>query len=134
MILRTPVLKKRRPESVVEDLHSPVSDRRLVRYEEPGPITAVEPSDEMVCTYHCRQMDGKQCRLSKEVDSRKKAELSFTSAKERATDLEGRLQRLSDSAEREKNILKEKRQHLQDDSSTCRVSSGSDFKLGIQPI
>ncbi|KAG6466882.1 hypothetical protein ZIOFF_075323 [Zingiber officinale] len=199
MILRTPVPKKRRPESVVEDLHSPVSDRRLVRYEEPGPITAVEPSDEMVCTYHCRQMvksefmaalnnaekqvaeyqaklelmnneltqsedertkfrdsilsleqkleaskgreqalqerllkevdefmerykeQVKQCselevQLSKEVDSRKKAELSFTSAKERATDLEGRLQRLSDSAEREKNIIKEERQHLQDDS------------------
>ncbi|XP_042385584.1 mitotic spindle checkpoint protein MAD1-like [Zingiber officinale] len=211
MILRTPVPKKRRPESVVEDLHSPVSDRRLVRYEEPGPITAVEPSDEMVCTYHCRQMvksefmaalnnaekqvaeyqaklelmnneltqsedertkfrdsilsleqkleaskgreqalqkrllkevdefmerykeQVKQCselevQLSKEVDSRKKAELSFTSAKERATDLEGRLQRLSDSAEREKNIIKEERQHLQDDSKLSARKMTADLE------
>ncbi|KAH0461772.1 hypothetical protein IEQ34_009347 [Dendrobium chrysotoxum] len=47
MILRTPQQRKRRVESVSEH-ESPVSDRRLVPY--------VEPSDEMVCTYHCRQM------------------------------------------------------------------------------
>ncbi|XP_074583195.1 mitotic spindle checkpoint protein MAD1 isoform X1 [Curcuma longa] len=211
MILRTPVPKKRKPESVVENLHSPVSDRRLVLYEEPGPVIAVEPSDEMVCTYHCRQMvksefmvalnnaekqvaeyqaklellnndltqsedertkfrdsvlsleqkleatkgreqalqerllkevdefmerykeQVKRCselevQLSKEVDSRKKAELSFTSAKERVTDLEGRLQRLSDSAEREKNTLKEELQHLQDDSKLSARKMTADLE------
>lgn len=56
MILRTPAQKKRRPDTVLTDHESPVSDRRLVLYEGPAPVTAVDPSDEMVCTYHCRQM------------------------------------------------------------------------------
>ncbi|RWW29604.1 hypothetical protein GW17_00005867 [Ensete ventricosum] len=56
MIQRTPVQKKRRPDTVLTDHESPVSDRRLVLYETPAPVTAVDPSDEMVCTYHCRQM------------------------------------------------------------------------------
>ncbi|PKA65043.1 hypothetical protein AXF42_Ash019055 [Apostasia shenzhenica] len=47
MILRTPPPRKRRAESVA-DHESPVSDRRLVPY--------VEPSDDFVCSYQCRQM------------------------------------------------------------------------------
>ncbi|KAK8964915.1 hypothetical protein KSP40_PGU010019 [Platanthera guangdongensis] len=48
MILRTPPQRKRRVESVPEQDRSPVSDRRIVPY--------VGPSDDFVCTYHCRQM------------------------------------------------------------------------------
>ncbi|XP_020598023.1 mitotic spindle checkpoint protein MAD1 [Phalaenopsis equestris] len=47
MILRTPLQRKRRVSSGSEH-DSPVSDRRLVPY--------LETSDELVCTYHCRQM------------------------------------------------------------------------------
>lgn len=79
---------------------------------------------------------GFQVQLSKEVDSLKKAELSFTSAKERATDLEGRLQRLSNSAEREKSILKEELQHLQDDSkfSARKMTADVRFMLFVYQL
>ncbi|CAO2172256.1 unnamed protein product, partial [Urochloa humidicola] len=39
---------------------SPVSDRRLVLYDRPTALVPAgvpgEPFDDMVCTYHCRQM------------------------------------------------------------------------------
>ncbi|KAF0921066.1 hypothetical protein E2562_038440 [Oryza meyeriana var. granulata] len=71
MILRTPPQRKRRADSDVDaDLaaaataatstRSPVSDRRLVLYDRPTALVAAgvpgEPMDDMVCTYHCRQM------------------------------------------------------------------------------
>lgn len=56
MILRTPPPRKRRADSVA-DHQSPVSDRRLVLYDDPVPVSSVDlPPDQMVCTYHCRQM------------------------------------------------------------------------------
>ncbi|CAL9112838.1 unnamed protein product [Musa acuminata var. zebrina] len=211
MILRTPAQKKRRPDTVLTDHESPVSDRRLVLYEGPAPVTAVDPSDEMVCTYHCRQMvksdflvalnnaekqvaeyeakmvmlnsefsqsedarknykdrvlsleqeldaskgrehalqerllkevgdsmerykeQVKRCcelemQLNKEIESRKIAELSITSANERSRDLEGKLQRLSDSSEREKNILKRQLEHLQDDSKLSSYKIAADLE------
>ncbi|WOL03614.1 mitotic spindle checkpoint protein MAD1 isoform X1 [Canna indica] len=211
MIFRTPAPKKRRADSVPADHESPVSDRRLVLYEEPGPVAAVESSEEMVCTYHCRQMvksefmvalnnaekqvaeyqakmdmlnnelSQSECekkkyrdntfsleqeleaskgrehaleerllkevgdsmdryreqlkrsselemQLRKEVESRKNAELSVTSANERALDLEGRLQRLSDSSERERNLLKRELQHLQDDSKLSANKMTADLE------
>lgn len=74
MIIRTPQQRKRRadadPEAgadlaVVESVgdvtgRSPVSDRRLVLYDRPTALVpsgaSGEPFDDMVCTYHCRQM------------------------------------------------------------------------------
>ncbi|KAL5228022.1 hypothetical protein ABZP36_016287 [Zizania latifolia] len=68
MIIRTPPQRKRRADSNVDaDLaatavttRSPVSDRRLVLYDRPTALVAAgvsgEPMDDMVCTYHCRQM------------------------------------------------------------------------------
>ncbi|KQK04829.1 mitotic spindle checkpoint protein MAD1 [Brachypodium distachyon] len=71
MILRTPQQRKRRADSDADaDLaaaaaatsgRSPVSDRRLVLYDRPTDLVAAAaasgaPSDDMVCTYHCRQM------------------------------------------------------------------------------
>ncbi|KAG8054546.1 hypothetical protein GUJ93_ZPchr0001g32054 [Zizania palustris] len=70
MIIRTPPQRKRRADSVVDvdaDLaatavtaRSPVSDRRLVLYDRPTALVPAgvsgEPMDDMVCTYHCRQM------------------------------------------------------------------------------
>ncbi|CAL9037747.1 unnamed protein product [Musa banksii] len=211
MILRTPAQKKRRPDTVLTDHESPVSNRRLVLYEGPAPVTAVDPSDEMVCTSHCRQMvksdflvalnnaekqvaeyeaklvmlnsefsqsedarknykdrvlsleqeldaskgrehalqerllkevgdsmerykeQVKRCcelemQLNKEIESRKIAELSITSANERSRDLEGKLQRLSDSSEREKNILKRQLEHLQDDSRLSSYKIAADLE------
>ncbi|XP_026664080.2 mitotic spindle checkpoint protein MAD1 isoform X2 [Phoenix dactylifera] len=56
MILRTPPPRKRRADSVA-DHESPVSDRRLVLYDDAVPVSSVDPPpDQMVCTYHCRQM------------------------------------------------------------------------------
>ncbi|KAH7685202.1 Spindle assembly checkpoint component Mad1 protein [Dioscorea alata] len=52
MILRTPPQKKR----LVLDPSSPVSDRRVVVFNDPAPISSLDPSEQMVCTYHCRQM------------------------------------------------------------------------------
>ncbi|XP_064976350.1 mitotic spindle checkpoint protein MAD1-like isoform X1 [Musa acuminata AAA Group] len=211
MILRTPAQKKRRPDTVLTDHESPVSNRRLVLYEGPAPVTAVDPSDEMACTSHCRQMvksdflvalnnaekqvaeyeaklvmlnsefsqsedarknykdrvlsleqeldaskgrehalqerllkevgdsmerykeQVKRCcelemQLNKEIESRKIAELSITSANERSRDLEGKLQRLSDSSEREKNILKRQLEHLQDDSRLSSYKIAADLE------
>nr|CAD1818154.1 unnamed protein product [Ananas comosus var. bracteatus] len=214
MMLRTPPQRKRRAESVAGD-ESPVSDRRLVPYGGGGaavPIASAEPSDPMVCTYHCRQMvksefmvafntlerqvgdyqarletlheqlcrsgmlnvnnckvifattddERKKCQdhltfleqelaatkgrehalqerllkevtdsherhraqlkriseleveLNRESDSRKTAELSAASAKETIKDLEGKLQRLTESSEREKNMLKKELSFSQD--------------------
>uniref|UniRef100_J3L6D6 DUF4094 domain-containing protein n=1 Tax=Oryza brachyantha TaxID=4533 RepID=J3L6D6_ORYBR len=72
MILRTPPQRKRRANSDVDadidldlvaaaaNVRSPVSDRRLVVYDHPTALVAAgvpgEPMDDMVCTYHCRQM------------------------------------------------------------------------------
>ncbi|KAM3353012.1 hypothetical protein ACQJBY_024281 [Aegilops geniculata] len=76
MLLRTPPQRKRRAVSDADpdanldlDLaaavavatgRTPVSDRRLVPYDRPTALVsasgAEEPSDDMVCTYHCRQM------------------------------------------------------------------------------
>uniref|UniRef100_A0A0E0JRQ8 Spindle assembly checkpoint component MAD1 n=1 Tax=Oryza punctata TaxID=4537 RepID=A0A0E0JRQ8_ORYPU len=73
MILRTPPQRKRRADSDVDvdanlaaaataatSARSPVSDRRLVLYDRPNALVAAgvpgEPMDDMVCTYHCRQM------------------------------------------------------------------------------
>ena len=74
MILRTPPQRKRRADSDLDaDLdpelaaavavatgRTPVSDRRLVLYDRPMSLVPAsgpgEPSDDMVCTYHCRQM------------------------------------------------------------------------------
>ncbi|XP_062181681.1 mitotic spindle checkpoint protein MAD1-like [Phragmites australis] len=76
MILRTPPQRKRRADADADagaDLagvksiggvsatgRSPVSDRRLVLYDRPTALVAAgapgEPFDDMVCTYHCRQM------------------------------------------------------------------------------
>ncbi|KAM0862896.1 hypothetical protein ACQ4PT_044977 [Festuca glaucescens] len=76
MMLRTPPQRKRRAEADADldldldpDLaaavavatgRTPVSDRRLVLYDRPTGLVAAsgpgEPSDDMVCTYHCRQM------------------------------------------------------------------------------
>ncbi|XP_062207646.1 mitotic spindle checkpoint protein MAD1-like isoform X3 [Phragmites australis] len=68
MMLRTPPQRKRRADAdlaVVESIggvtgRSPISDRRLVLYDRPNALVAAgapgEPSDDMVCTYHCRQM------------------------------------------------------------------------------
>ncbi|OAY75840.1 Mitotic spindle checkpoint protein MAD1 [Ananas comosus] len=199
MMLRTPPQRKRRAESVAGD-ESPVSDRRLVPYGGGAaalPIASAEPSDPMVCTYHCRQMvksefmvafntlerqvgdyqarletlheqlcrsddERKKCQdhltfleqelaatkgrehalqerllkevtdsherhraqlkriseleveLNRESDSRKTAELSAASAKETIKDLEGKLQRLTESSEREKNMLKKELSFSQD--------------------
>lgn len=52
MILRTPPQKKR----LALDPSSPVSDRRVVVYNDTAPISSLDPSEQMVCTYHCRQM------------------------------------------------------------------------------
>ncbi|XP_037415015.1 mitotic spindle checkpoint protein MAD1-like isoform X2 [Triticum dicoccoides] len=76
MLLRTPPQRKRRAVSDADpdanldlDLavavavatgRTPVSDRRLVPYDCPTALVSAsggeEPSDDMVCTYHCRQM------------------------------------------------------------------------------
>lgn len=76
MLLRTPPQRKRRAVSDADpdanldlDLaaavavatgRTPVSDRRLVPYDRPTALVSAsgteEPSDDMVCTYHCRQM------------------------------------------------------------------------------
>jgi mitotic spindle assembly checkpoint protein MAD1 len=74
MILRTPPHRKRRADPDADlDLdpelaaavavatgQTPVSDRRLVPYERPMALVPAsgprEPSGDMVCTYHCRQM------------------------------------------------------------------------------
>ena len=76
MILRTPPQRKRRAGSSAGDDadlallksvggasatgRSPVSDRRLVLYDRPAALVPADapglPFDDMVCTYHCRQM------------------------------------------------------------------------------
>lgn len=55
-------------------------------------------------------------QLKKEVDSRKNSESIAASAKERATDMGEKLQRLSESSEREKNRLQREVSHLHDES------------------
>uniref|UniRef100_A0A1D1YB05 Mitotic spindle assembly checkpoint protein MAD1 n=1 Tax=Anthurium amnicola TaxID=1678845 RepID=A0A1D1YB05_9ARAE len=56
MILRTPPPQRKRKAGSLVDHESPISDRRLVIYEDPLPVASLDPSDHMVCTYQCRQM------------------------------------------------------------------------------
>ena len=76
MILRTPPQRKRRADSEADadaDLvavmsgggasaggRNPISDHRLVLYDRPTALVPAgapgDPFDDMVCTYHCRQM------------------------------------------------------------------------------
>lgn len=62
MILRTPPLRKRKTEAgdAVVSPENPVSDHHLplVIYEDPLPESSHDPSssDQMLCTYQCRQM------------------------------------------------------------------------------
>nr|CAB3474974.1 unnamed protein product [Digitaria exilis] len=211
MILRTPPHRKRRADSEADDAdadlvvlrsgggasaagRSPVSDRRMVLYDRPTALVPAgapgEPFDDMVCTYHCRQMvksefmvaldtaekqvqeyqtktdaleeqlsksedermrfldklnyveqelaatKGResalqerllkeladyqeryhdQVQLNKEIDSRIRAESSASSAKESIKDLEGKLQRLSESSEREKKTLRKELSFMKED-------------------
>ena len=55
MILRTPPPRKRRADDSRAP-ESPGSDRRLVIYEDPVPVSSSGPSEPMLCTYQCRQM------------------------------------------------------------------------------
>ena len=55
MILRTPPPRKRRADDSRAP-ESPGSDRRLVIYEDPVPESSHGPSEQMLCTYQCRQM------------------------------------------------------------------------------
>ncbi|XP_062207644.1 mitotic spindle checkpoint protein MAD1-like isoform X2 [Phragmites australis] len=212
MMLRTPPQRKRRADAdlaVVESIggvtgRSPISDRRLVLYDRPNALVAAgapgEPSDDMVCTYHCRQMvksefmvalntaekqvqeyqtklgaleeqlsksedermqfqdklnyveqelaatkgrEGalqerllkelgdyqewyrEQAQLNKETNSRISAESSASSAKESIKDLEGNLQRLSESSDREKKTLNREFSYLKDDltSSVSKLNA-----------
>ncbi|XP_076903078.1 mitotic spindle checkpoint protein MAD1-like [Bidens hawaiensis] len=53
MIVRTPLPKKRRPEAT----DSPNSDGRLLIFEDlPEPEPSHQHSDQMLCTYQCRQL------------------------------------------------------------------------------
>ncbi|CAL4946338.1 unnamed protein product [Urochloa decumbens] len=216
MILRTPPQRKRRADSEADaDLvvvnsgggasapgRSPVSDRRLVLYDRPTALVPAgapgEPFDDMVCTYHCRQMvksefmvaldtaekqvqeyhtkinaleeqlsksedermqfldklnyveqelaatkgresalqerllkelagyqeryhdqvkkiNELEVQLNKEINSRISAESSASSAKESIKDLEGNLQRLSESSQREKKTLKKELSYMKED-------------------
>ncbi|XP_059648311.1 mitotic spindle checkpoint protein MAD1-like [Cornus florida] len=55
MIVRTPPPRKRRADSRAPE--SPNSDRRLVIYEDPPvPESCHDHSEQMLCTYQCRQM------------------------------------------------------------------------------
>jgi mitotic spindle assembly checkpoint protein MAD1 len=67
MLLRTPPSRKRRTDADTSAgssgvAVSPVSDRRIVLFEEHAavpfsvPPSSSEPLDQLVCTYHCRQM------------------------------------------------------------------------------
>ncbi|WVZ67974.1 hypothetical protein U9M48_016975 [Paspalum notatum var. saurae] len=224
MILRTPPMRKRRADSeAVADAdadadadialvksvgrasatgRTPVSDRRLVLYDRPTALVPAgpsgEPLDDMVCTYHCRQMvksefmvaldtaekqvqeyqtkldsleeqlsksedermqfldklnyveqelaatkgresalqerllkelggyqeryhdqvkkiNELEVQLNKEIDLRISAESSASSAKESIIELEGKLQRLSESSDREKRTLKKELSYMKED-------------------
>ncbi|KAF8716480.1 hypothetical protein HU200_026303 [Digitaria exilis] len=219
MILRTPPQRKRRADSEADDAdadlvvlrsgggasaagRSPVFDRRMVLYDRPTALVPAgapgEPFEDMVCTYHCRQMvksefmvaldtaekqvqeyrtktdaleeqlsksedermqfldklnyveqelaatkgresalqerllkeladyqeryrdqvkkiNELEVQLNKEIDSRIRAESSASSAKESIKDLEGKLQRLSESSEREKKTLRKELSYMKED-------------------
>lgn len=75
MILRTPLPRKRRMDSVLEQDRSPISDRRIVPY--------VGPSDDLVCTYHCRQMVKSEVMVA--LNTAEKLNLEYKSSLEALT-------------------------------------------------
>uniref|UniRef100_A0A5B7BXX2 Putative mitotic spindle checkpoint protein MAD1 n=1 Tax=Davidia involucrata TaxID=16924 RepID=A0A5B7BXX2_DAVIN len=83
MILRTPPPRKRRADSRAPE--SPNSDRRLVIYEDlPMPESSHDHSEQMLCTYQCRQMV-----KSEFFDA-------LSSAEKQARDYQSRLEALND--------------------------------------
>ncbi|XP_077231799.1 mitotic checkpoint family protein isoform X2 [Tasmannia lanceolata] len=205
MIIRTPP-RKRRADSVIVP-ESATSDRRLVINEDPETLeSSQDPSDQMLCTYQCRQMvksefmdalgtaesqvhayqsrlealnndlcktekrkfkdqfcsveqefaaakgrehalqeqllkevnDSqeryqtlvKRCselevQLKKELDLRRNAESSVSTAEEKAIQLEEKLRQVSEGMEREKNRLYSDLLHLQSESklSLSRINA-----------
>ncbi|XP_058089997.1 mitotic spindle checkpoint protein MAD1 isoform X2 [Magnolia sinica] len=90
MILRTPPPRKRKTETgdAVFAPEDPISDRRLVIYEDPLPVASHDPtssSDHMLCTYQCRQMV-----KSEFLDA-------FDSAEKKVRDYQSRLEALNDN-------------------------------------
>uniref|UniRef100_A0A0A9CVV1 Pco088261 n=1 Tax=Arundo donax TaxID=35708 RepID=A0A0A9CVV1_ARUDO len=67
--------------------------------------------------YHdqVKKINELEAQLNKEINSRISAESSTSSAKESIKDLEGNLQRLSESSEREKKTLQKEFSYLKDD-------------------
>ncbi|XP_078181807.1 mitotic checkpoint family protein isoform X2 [Carex rostrata] len=85
MILRTPPSRKRRVDTDTSAgssgvAASPVSDRRVVLYEEHEavpfgvPPATSEPFDQLVCTYHCRQMVKSEFMIALGMAERENAE------------------------------------------------------------
>uniref|UniRef100_A0A0D9V8I3 DUF4094 domain-containing protein n=1 Tax=Leersia perrieri TaxID=77586 RepID=A0A0D9V8I3_9ORYZ len=110
MILRTPPQRKRRADSDIDididaeiaaaaaaatSAPSPVSDRRLVLYDRPTDLVVAgvsgEPMDDMVCTYHCRQMVKSEFMVA--LDTAEKQVQEYRAALD---DLENRLSKSED--------------------------------------
>lgn len=84
MIIRTPPTKKARADSRVAG--SPSPDRRLVIYEDPPSLKSSDcPSEQMLCTYQCRQLV-----KSDFLDS-------LSSAEKQATDYKSKFEALNKS-------------------------------------
>ncbi|CAA6663931.1 unnamed protein product [Spirodela intermedia] len=100
MILRTPPPQRKRRASLAADGESPGSDRRLVIFEDPSPVGSHDPSDQMVCSYQCRQM------VKTEVmDALNIAEKQAIDYRSRVETLEQNLTRSEEERNRFKNQL-----------------------------
>ncbi|RVW44358.1 Mitotic spindle checkpoint protein MAD1 [Vitis vinifera] len=95
MILRTPPPRKRRADDSRAP-ESPGSDRRLVIYEDPVPESSHGPSEQMLCTYQCRQMNaewlGVDCVSLGNYEVKAEFLESLNSAEKQVRDYQSRLE------------------------------------------
>ncbi|KAJ6798424.1 mitotic spindle checkpoint protein MAD1 [Iris pallida] len=119
MILRTPPLQKKRRSSD-SDHETPVSDRRLVVFDDnrhPQPVSSFQPSDQMFCTYNCRQMVKSDFLVA------------LSTAEREAVEYRSRAETLSHELQKSEDERKNCREHLHHVEQELEASKGREHSL-----
>ncbi|MQL83406.1 hypothetical protein Taro_015901 [Colocasia esculenta] len=136
MILRTPPVQRKRRASSALDHESPVSDRRLVVYEDPAPVASHDHSDQLVCTYQCRQMLGVEIGQGTGMDSAfpVKSEVmdALSLAEKQVIDYQSRVETLEQNLTRSEEERKRFKDHLDFVEQELAASKGREQALQQQ--
>ncbi|ONK59456.1 uncharacterized protein A4U43_C08F6610 [Asparagus officinalis] len=115
MILRTPPQRKRRAESPI--IETPVSDRRVVVYNDPFPSST---SDDLVCTHQCRQMVKSEFMVA------------FSTAEKQVAEYQSKVEALSNELRKSEEERINYRDHLRSVEQELEAAKGRELALQEQ--